>query len=121
MTMIDYVLGLVDEAPQEFSGEASTPAARHLFNTNDQSPKLDEPRARIFHKMVARSVFLSKRARPDVQLVVGFLSTRVRSPDDDDWKKLGRLIQYLRGTAELALTLEGDESHVVKWLSLIHI
>jgi hypothetical protein len=29
---------------------------------------------------------------------VAFLSTRVRNPDEDDWGKLMRLLQYLYGT-----------------------
>lgn len=69
----------------------------------------------MFHHVVAKAVFLSKRARPDIQLAVGFLSTRVKSPDEHDWKKLRRMVQYLRGTTELALTLEADNSHIVKW------
>lgn len=65
--------------------------------------------------MVAKSLFLRKRARPDLQLTGGFLSTRVRSPTEEDWKKLRRMVQYLRDTSTLGLTLEADNTHVVKW------
>jgi hypothetical protein len=33
----------------------------------------------------------------------------------DDWKKLKCVIKYLRGTKDLNLTLEADDTHVVKW------
>ena len=41
--------------------------------------------------------------------------TRVKCPDVDDYKKLERVIKYLCGTPDLALTLEADDMHVVKW------
>lgn len=97
ITMIEYIKNMVDEAPIEFSGTAATPAANHLFDTYEEAPKLEERRAAIFHHTVAKALFLAKRARPDMQLTVAFLCTRVQKPDQHDWKKLGRMIQYLRG------------------------
>lgn len=115
ISMVDYIERFLSESPEDFSGEASTPAAKHLFEVDDSAAKLDTERAVLFHHLVARLVFLCKRARPDVQLAVGFLTTRVKGPDEHDWKKLKRLVQYLRATSELPLTLEADSVHVVKW------
>ena len=40
----------------------------------------------------------------------------VKSPDEDDWKKLIRLLQFLKGTVSDALTLGGNKRiNVVKW------
>jgi hypothetical protein len=39
----------------------------------------------------------------------------VKEPDVDDYKKLRRMIQYLRATRQLFLTLEADNLQVVKW------
>ena len=44
-----------------------------------------------------------------------FLCTRVREPDEDDWKKLERLLAYLNGTRELSLTLNTTENDDIKW------
>lgn len=115
VTMIDYIDRMLDEAPTDFSGVAPTPAAKHLFETSGEATKLSEKQSNIFHNIVARSLFLAKRARPDIQLAVAFLCTRVQGSDEHDWKKLGRLVQYLRGTRELALTLQADEGRTVKW------
>jgi hypothetical protein len=38
----------------------------------------------------------------------------VKAPDEDDWKKLRRCIQYLKGSLDIILTLEADNLHVVK-------
>ena len=37
------------------------------------------------------------------------------TPDEDDWKKLLRMISYLRGTLELPLTLQAPNNNIVKW------
>jgi hypothetical protein len=46
---------------------------------------------------------------------VAFLCTRVKSPDVNDWKKLGRGIMYLRGTPDLPLTLKAGDMSILKW------
>ena len=87
----------------------------HLFDVRDDVKVLDEKKAVIFHNMVARGLFLCKRARPDIQTAVAFLATRVSQPDIDDWKKLCRMINYLRGTKGLVLTLRANDAWVLKW------
>ena len=70
----------------------------------------------IFHNAVAKCLYLSKRSRPDIQTAVAFLTTRVKEPDEDDWKKLQRLLGYLKGTSHLVLTLRDDGRGVMWWL-----
>ena len=94
--MMDYVAGMLKDLPADMDGTAATPAAPHLFEVNNNQPeKLDEETSQFFHHYVAKSLFLCKRARPDIQTPVAFLSTRVKSPDRDDYKKLRRMMQYL--------------------------
>ena len=57
---------------------------------------------------MAKSLFLWNRGRPDIQTPVAFLCTRVMEPDEDDYKKLRKTLQYLRATRRLYLTLEAD-------------
>ena len=65
--------------------------------------------------MVAKLLFLSKRARPDLQTAIAFLCTRVKEADIDDYKKLSRVIKYIRATKELHLTLEAESLSVIQW------
>ena len=44
-----------------------------------------------------------------------FLTTRVREPDEDDWKKLKHLILYLNGTKDLVVTLSAENAWILKW------
>ena len=60
-------------------------------------------------------MFAAKRARPDLQTAVAFLCTRVASPDKDDYKKLAKVIRYIRGTIHLPLVLGWDGSGRLVW------
>jgi hypothetical protein len=113
--MEDYVAGIIDDAPSDMDGEAPTPAAAHLFSVNNEGEKLGVDNAELFHQMTVKLSFLGKRARPDIQAAVAFLTTRVKAPDTDDYKKLARTVKYLRGTPKLVLKLEADVVTVTKW------
>ena len=69
----------------------------------------------FFHHNVAKLLFLCKRARPDIQTAVAFLSTRVQHPDRDEYKKLGQAMKYLWKTITLPLTLEADDLQLIHW------
>eukprot|EP00957_Ditylum_brightwellii_P114072 8697448-Ditylum_brightwellii.AAC.1 len=71
--------------------------------------------ARQFHTSTAKLLFLCKRARPDLQKAIAFLTTRVKEPDKDDRKKLCRVILSLNGMVEYALTLSTNSLNVPKW------
>jgi hypothetical protein len=113
--IVDYIRKMLAEIPDDMDGEAATRAANHLFEVNESADKLDKETSQLFHHNVAKLLFLCKRAEPDVQGAVAFLTTRVQQPDVDDYKKLRRAMQYLRSTADLPLTLEADNAHIVKW------
>ena len=95
---------------------APNPAASHLFKVNEEAEVMDEKREQTFRKYVAKSLFAIKRARPDIHTAVAFLTTRVMTPNEDDWKKLLRIINYLRGTLKLPLTLQVSNTNIVKSL-----
>jgi hypothetical protein len=113
--MKDYIEDMLDELPLDMDGEAATPASDHLFTVNENPVLLDEETSQMFHTNTAKLLFLSKRARPEIQTAVAFLTTRVRAPDQDDYKKLTRVMKYLRGSIDKTLTLEADSMHIVKW------
>ena len=115
IVMKDYITKMLDELPDDMNGEAATPASLHLFSIRENPVLLDEANSELFHHFTAKLLFLSKRARPDIQTAVSFLTKRVKAPDEDDYKKLRRTMQYLRGSIELLLTLEADDVRVIKW------
>jgi hypothetical protein len=128
--MVDYVKEVInawDKAPQlENDGFTTVKSKRgmkgkkcaapeDLFKVDEDATKLNTEMSTAFHNIVAKALYLVKRARPDASVSIAFLTTRVRSPDVDDWRKLGHLIGYLRSTVDLPLKLGGDNSGVLRW------
>ena len=96
-------------------GESATPAAHQLFDIAEDATKLSQADADLFHHFVAQLIYLSKRARPDIQLSVSFPCTRVRGPNIDDYKKLGRVMKYIQGNIVPPLILSIYKSGNIKW------
>jgi hypothetical protein len=113
--MLDYVNKMLADLPAEMDGEDHSPASNHLLTVNDDQTKVDEKKAQFFHTHVAKTLFLCKRARPDLLTAVSFLSTRVKSCDEDDYKKLIGMLQFLPATRDELLTLPAASFHNVRW------
>jgi len=109
ISMYDYIDKLLMEPPSDMNGAVKTPAASHLFNVDKDAKKLHEDKSQIFHHLVAKLLYLSRRTRQDIQMAVAFLCTRVQSPDEDDCKNLSRVMQYLLAHRDITLTLEPGE------------
>ena len=117
--MDKYTKAMVETFEADIKKEiphAKTPAAEHLFTVRDDVPRLGDEKALIFHNATAKALYLCKRARPDIQTAVSFLTTRVKEPDEDDWKKLIRMMGNLKATIELALTLRDDGQGAAWWI-----
>ena len=84
----------------------TSPWNENLFKVQKQSPLLDQPRAELFHTVVAQGLFLTKRAS---------LTTRVKSPNQDDWDKLVRVMIFLRQSELEVLTLRADGTGDLRW------
>ena len=118
VTMIPYIKDIVEKFTKHHDDSekvAVTPASEHLFTVDEKATRLSVDMSIVFHNFVAKCLFATKRARPDISTAIAFLTTRVKSPDEDDWKKLVRLIRYLRGTPEMPLILKADDVAVIKW------
>jgi hypothetical protein len=109
------ILSEADIAMAECKGIKTSAAPKDLFTVNEESPKLDKRKKELFHSLVAKILFATKRARPDTGTAILFLMTRVQESSQEDWKKLGHLIKYLRGTQDLVLTLGARGDSVLRW------
>jgi hypothetical protein len=102
--------------PEDMNGTSPTPASDNLFDVDDESPPLNEKESDFFHHSTARLLFATKRARPDLQVVVAYLCTRVKSPNQSDYRKLTRvIIRYLRLTISIPLILGWDGTGKLTW------
>jgi len=116
ISMIDFVDSIIDDAPTDMGrGVYATPAVAKLFDVNQNATPLDKQTSEEFHTLVAKLLYLSKRARPDISTAVAFLTTRVTKPTEQDYAKLRRCIGYLRGTREMKLTIEATDPGKIRW------
>ena len=117
VSMIPYIDKIHEDFPEVISKSAPAPHTDNLFKIRDESEAkyLPEEQAVLFHHSVAQLLFLACRARRDIQVSVAFLTTRVKKPDEDDWGKLRRILQYLKGTRSLPLRLTIDNLIFFKW------
>ena len=60
MLMFYYVKMLIDELPTDMEGTMKTPAAIHLFMTNQECKKLSEDKVQFCYDLVAKLLYLCK-------------------------------------------------------------
>jgi len=114
-TMYDYLEDVIEDMPDDMKGSAPTPASDNLFDVDEESIPLNEKESDFFHRTTARLLFAAKRARPDLQVAVAYLCTRVKCPNQSDYRKLARVIKYLRRTVSIPLVLGWDGTGQLKW------
>ena len=88
---------------------------KNLFKIDINANKLDQHRAEIFHAFTAKNLFSSQHSHLDTKLTVAFPCTWVKSPDEDDWKKLLWSLFCLHCTKHLHLILEATNPAIVQW------
>eukprot|EP00957_Ditylum_brightwellii_P002740 210448-Ditylum_brightwellii.AAC.1 len=115
VSMVKYTKKLVETFPEWIEGSVTTQAADHLFEVKENNVKLSEEKGRVYHTITAKLLFLCKRVRQDLQTAIAFLTTRVKEPNEINWKKLGQVILYLNGTINLDTTLSADMLNIAKW------
>ena len=86
----------------------TTPANRNLFELDEKPEKLNQDKSDIFHSVVAKLLWVMKRGYPDIELAVSFLWTRVKYPNENDWFKLKRLLQFQHGTIKNERNIGSD-------------
>ena len=62
-----------------------------------------------------KGMFLVKRARPDLEPGLGFISSRVRASTQQDWSTLLKLMSFMLGTKDEVLTLSVNDSNILHW------
>ena len=114
--MFDYLEDIIVEANKDLkNNRLHYPGNDSLMKVDYNSPSLPMKDAKLFHRHVARLLFASKRARPHIQVCVTFLYKRVKVPTKQDYKKLGKVISYLKETVHLSLFVDADNSGRLNW------
>ena len=95
----------------------ATPAKATLFVQEDDEQALNENGADTFHSVVQKLMYICKRARPDIEPALSYLSTKVSSPTVNNQEKLDRLLDFIRGTANDRQTIGADSlEEMITWV-----
>lgn len=111
---VDECIEAFEEVDRKLEGKANTPAKNGLFIVTEGEEELDERKSEYFHHVVAKLLYVAKRARLDIDLAVSFLCTRVSRSTTEDWEKLRRLLLYLKGTLLMPRILGADRLDTVR-------
>jgi hypothetical protein len=115
ISQVNYLQEILAELPKDMDSTANTPAAAHLFDMSDTPKWLRVKEVNFFHSGVAKLLFACQRSQPDMQKAVAFLSSWIQAPNRDDYKKLCRVMQYIRGSLEQMRKLEANGTGLTKW------
>ena len=114
MDMVHYITKIL-ESVQNLE-ETSVPGNKNIFVVDNKSELLSETERKWFHTLVAKLLFLSKRARPEISTSYGFLCTRVTKSTLEDKRKLLRLLGFLKRTKDRVLKLRPKHLQLIAYI-----
>ena len=86
---------------EKISKEVSTTIKNNLLKIIKNSKRLGKNQSKDFYHILHKPLYVSKRARLDIDVAIFFLSSRVTYSIVEDWDKFRRLLHYLHGTINL--------------------
>lgn len=115
LNMVAYIKQMIKDSPEKLESVSCPWSAEKLFKVNETSPLLKEPRWLQFHTFVMKCMFLCKRARQDIQPAITFLFSRTSKSTENDWRKLVRVMSFLKWTKDDVAHLEAGDHQVITW------
>ena len=72
----------------------------------------DHPCRAPYREAIGSLLYLAGATRPDIAYAVIYLSRKQRSPTENDWKDVKRILRCLRGTSDLGLTFRAKGTNL---------
>lgn len=101
-------------------GYCNTLTPANLFKQFSDNKPSDPEKKEEYHTITAKTLWLSQRSQPYVQLASGYHCTKVTCPTKQDWKKLTWLMQYLWKTRFIPLIIEITEKGAIIYIDGAH-
>ena len=117
-SMIDYIdeiISAFDKAEPRGNGIRTSNTPEDLYKVDEDCENIIPEKAKIFHNIVAKTLYTKKWERPDTCTAVAFLTTRVRKTNKYDWGKLINIMNYTRSMIYLPLITRTNVSVLLKW------
>ena len=106
--MIDYTNEIIVEFNKSepiWCGIDTSSAIEDLYKVDDDCEKLSPYKAKMFHDIVAKTLYTTKRSSPDTCTSVAFIIIRVRDPKKHCWVNIVHIINYIKGTRDIPFIL----------------
>ena len=84
------------------------PWNENIFKVNEADEKLSNDKADLFRKLVAKGLFANKRAKPNILPATTYLCARVKSPNENYWMRLKRMLEFIKIIKQDVLTVEAN-------------
>ena len=87
ITMLSYIADIItalDKADPKEKATKSIAAPNNIFVVNEYCKKMDHEKFKDFQNIVSKTLYATKRERPDTCTSITFLTTRVRAPNKYD-------------------------------------
>jgi len=91
---IQHVKEAIEDFGKPMDRGAATPALRNLFDMEGKTEGLTPRQQQKFRSIVPKLLWVTKRGRPDIELPVAFLCTRVDKCKSSDWKKTTKIATF---------------------------
>ncbi|MBP1527053.1 MAG: DDE-type integrase/transposase/recombinase [Spiroplasma ixodetis] len=113
----EFTLGLVNK--YRFGKEKVSPTPIVPLESATRSLEKEGEKERIeekgiegyknysFREIIGGLLYLANTTRPDIALATNQLSRKQEAPEQEDWRKVRRVLNYLKGTINLGLEYEG--------------
>jgi hypothetical protein len=111
-------IGYIESFLKKFNvhGTAKTPSTDALTKTTNDDANNIPADVDVFLSCVMTLMYLALRTRPDILFSVAYLSTKVKNPNQNDYKNLMRIFRYLNGTKDLVLKICPDNLQIKCWI-----
>jgi hypothetical protein len=76
---------------------------------------LKNKQAKVFHMFVMKWMFLCKCGYQDIQPAIAFMATRVTEPNQGDWERLAKMMNYLKPTEDNVPSMSANDTGTIKW------
>ena len=91
---IQHVKEAIEDFGEPMDRGAATPALRNLFDMEGKTEGLTPRQQQKFRSIVPKLLWVTKRGRPDIELPVAFLCTRVDKCKSSDWTKTTKIATF---------------------------
>ena len=80
--------------------DVKTLGAPHLREVNKNADRLDTEKAKIFHSVAAKLLYVTNWTRPDIEPQVAYFTIQVANSNVEYWNKMKRCITFLNQSKE---------------------